>query len=59
MNARLYKSPLLEKLREEMTKDKWHVKLRRWLRLQYWVFYCLVFNNKYIRKFKEHINKNK
>lgn len=50
--TRIYRSPILEKLREEMLKDKWHVKLKRWLRLQYWLFYCLVFNNKYIRRIK-------
>lgn len=42
----------LDEIRERMAKDKWDVKLRRWLSLQYWIFYCLVFNNKYVRQWK-------
>ena len=32
-----YKSPILEKLREEMKHDKWYVKLARWWSVK-WLF---------------------
>ena len=30
----------LRRLTEEMKKDTWHVKLRRWFRLQRWMWMC-------------------
>ena len=30
----------LRRLTEKMKKDPWHVKLRRWFRLQRWVWMC-------------------
>jgi hypothetical protein len=33
-------SDILKKLLEEMENDPWHVKLRRWCRLQVWVYKC-------------------
>jgi hypothetical protein len=30
----------LRRLTEEMKKDPWHVKLRRWFRLQRWMWMC-------------------
>lgn len=27
-----------------MDKQPWHVKLRRWIKLQIWVYRCLIFN---------------
>lgn len=53
MEAYDYQSDIIDKLMNEMSKDKWHVKLKRWLRLRYWMIYCLVFNNKYIRQWKK------
>ena len=31
---------VLRRLTEEMKNDPWHVKLRRWFRLQRWVWMC-------------------
>jgi len=33
-------SDVLKKILEEMENDPWHVKLRRWWRLQVWVYTC-------------------
>jgi hypothetical protein len=46
MKARKYTSKTIEKLQDEMNKDPWYVKLKRWFRLQIWVWKCLT------RKFK-------
>jgi hypothetical protein len=34
------KKGILKQLTEEMKNDPWHVKLRRWFRLQRWVWMC-------------------
>ena len=34
------KRGILKQLIEEMKNDPWHVKLRRWFRLQRWVWMC-------------------
>jgi len=34
------KSGIIKQLIEEMKNDPWHVKLRRWFRLQRWVWIC-------------------
>lgn len=36
----LYKSCIIDELIEEMKKDPWHVKFRRWINLQIWIFRC-------------------
>jgi hypothetical protein len=35
------KSKVVERLFEEMKRDGWWVKLRRWVRLKIWVWGCL------------------
>ncbi len=42
----------LEWLIQEMEDDPWYTKLGRWFRLQWWILYCLLFNNKLCRYFK-------
>ena len=32
------KSPVIDKMREKMNNDKWHVKLHRWLRVDVYYF---------------------
>lgn len=39
--ARVYRSPVLDRLMREMEKDPWHVKLRRWWRVKLWTWICL------------------
>lgn len=34
------KKGILKQLIEEMKNDPWHVRLRRWFRLQRWVWMC-------------------
>ena len=34
------RSKVLQELIDEMEKDPWHVKLRRWCRLKIWVYKC-------------------
>lgn len=34
----------IDKLMKEMENDKWYVKLRRYINLQYWMLYCYIFN---------------
>jgi hypothetical protein len=46
MKARAYKSKIVQKMMDEMDRDPWHVKLRRWIRLQIWVYRCLILNKK-------------
>jgi hypothetical protein len=41
---KVYKSKIVQKMIDDMAKDPWYVKLRRWVRLQYWMYYCLIFN---------------
>lgn len=40
------RSEIIQRIIEDMKKDPWHVKLRRWIRLQLWVYRCLIFNRK-------------
>ena len=35
------RSKVLQQLIDEMEKDPWHVKLRRWWRVKIWVYKCL------------------
>lgn len=42
----------LEWLRQKMENDHWYIKLGRLFRLQWWMLYCLLFNNKLCRYFK-------
>ena len=35
------RSKVLQRLLDEMENDPWHVKLRRWWRLQVWTYTCL------------------
>ena len=48
----MQKIDYLEMLRLQMLNDKWHVKLKRWFDLQFWVAYCLITNNRICRYFK-------
>lgn len=34
------RNKILDELLKEMENDPWHVKLRRWWRLQVWVYTC-------------------
>jgi hypothetical protein len=36
----MYESKILDELMKLMDADKWHVKLMRWFRLQYWIIRC-------------------
>lgn len=42
----------LEWLIEQMKYDPWNIKLGRWFHLQWWLMYCILFNNKLFRYFK-------
>lgn len=35
------RSPVVDRLMREMEQDPWHVKLKRWWRVQVWVCICL------------------
>ena len=35
------RSPVVDRLMREMEQDPWHVKLKRWWRVQVWVWICL------------------
>lgn len=41
MKAEIHKSKILQEILDEMERDRWYVKFKRWIRLRYWVFYCL------------------
>ena len=45
-------SVMIRLLLNQMRADKWHVKLKRWFDLQFWMAYCLIFNNRICRYFK-------
>lgn len=36
------RSPVLEKILEEMERDPWHVKLKRWWRVEKFAWICLM-----------------
>lgn len=40
MKAQLYNSKILQDMEDQMNRDPWYVKFKRWLRLKYWFFYC-------------------
>lgn len=44
--VRVYKSKIVQKMMDDMDKDPLYIKLRRWIRLQIWVYRCLIFNRK-------------
>lgn len=35
------RSPTVQRIIDEMEKDSWWVKLKRWLRIEWWTFKCL------------------
>lgn len=35
------RSKIVQRMLDEMNRDPWHVKFRRWMRLQIWVYKCL------------------
>lgn len=39
-DRKVMKSPIVQKLLDEMEKDPWYVKLKRWYRIQKWVLIC-------------------
>lgn len=43
------KNEILQKILDDMEKDPWYVKLKRWIRIQFWVYRCLIFNRKQSR----------
>ena len=49
-NSNEMRSPIVKKILEEMDRDPWYVKLRRWFRLQRWVMVCKT--RKYWEKMK-------
>ena len=36
-----YKSKVLDELFDEMNKDPWYIKLKRWVSVRIWVWKCL------------------
>jgi hypothetical protein len=38
--ARKYKSAVLQRIMDKMEKDHWWVKLKRWIKIEWWVFVC-------------------
>jgi hypothetical protein len=38
---RKYRSPVFEEILNEMKKDRWYVKIKRWFKLQVWIYACL------------------
>ena len=52
MKPRNYKSKVVQRMLKDMEKDPWHVKFRRWIRLQVWVYRCLIFNKSKNREFQ-------
>jgi len=41
---RTHKSKIVQKMLDDMAKDHWWVKLKRWYRLKLWVLRCFLFN---------------
>lgn len=39
---RNYRSPVVQRLMDEMDKQPWHVKFKRWVKVQIWVYRCLI-----------------
>jgi len=46
------RSKTIQRIMDEMDKDTWYIKLKRWIRLQTWVYICLT--RKYWDKKYEH-----
>lgn len=42
MEPKTYKSKIVQKMLDDMSKDPWYVKLRRHIRLKVWVYSCLL-----------------
>ncbi len=40
-NIKIMESKVVQQLMDEMEKDPWHIKLRRWWRLKVWTWKCL------------------
>ncbi len=40
-NIETMKSKIVQQLMDEMEKDPWHIKLRRWWRLKVWTWKCI------------------
>jgi hypothetical protein len=38
--AKKYKSSALQRMMDKMEKDPWWVKLKRWMRVEWWFFVC-------------------
>jgi len=41
MKARKHRSPVVDRIMNEMQQDAWYIKLRRWWNLKLWVWRCL------------------
>lgn len=48
----MQRNDIMEQLRQQMKNDKPSVKFKRWLNIQWWLFYCLLTNNRMCRYFK-------
>jgi len=39
--ATVRRSKILQEIEDEISKDPWYIKLRRWFRLKIWTYICL------------------
>jgi hypothetical protein len=36
-----YRSPVLQRMLDKMEKDPWHVKLKRRMKVKFWIYMCM------------------
>lgn len=36
-----YRSPVLQRMLDKMEKDPWHVKLKRCMKVKFWIYMCM------------------
>jgi hypothetical protein len=48
-----YNSEIIDDLLKEMDNEPFYIKIYRWYKLQKWIIYCYLFNNKFIRKLRK------
>ena len=41
---RVYRSEILEKIMKEMDSQPWYIKLKRRIKVEFWIWRCLIFN---------------
>jgi hypothetical protein len=39
--AKVRRSKILQEIEDEMSKDPWYIKLRRWVWVKVWIYTCL------------------